>query len=295
MSGSVLGSVAILGGLGLLFGILIAVASRKLWVWEDPRVGAVTEMLPGTNCGACGQPGCRAFAEGLIAGQIKPAECTVMSPDDVTAVADYLGVEAGETNRRVARLLCAGGTGVAIRHAEYRGLQTCTAAAAVAAGGTGCRWACLGLADCERSCTFDAIFMNDRALPVVIPALCTACGDCVEACPKDLSTLMPLEHRLLVQCRSTLEGAMADALCSAACNACGRCVVDAAPGLIRLENGLAVIDYSRNELADASAAARCPTNAIVWVEGMQLTAGAAGISPVQAAVAAGTTMAESRA
>jgi Na+-translocating ferredoxin:NAD+ oxidoreductase subunit B len=294
MSGSVLGSVAILGSLGLLFGILIAVASRKLWVWEDPRVGAVSEMLPGTNCGACGQPGCRAFAEELIAGRVKPVECTVMSPDEVIAVAGYLGVEAGEAHRRVARLLCAGGAGVAIRHAEYRGLQTCAAAAAVAAGGTGCPWACLGLADCERSCTFDAIFMNDQALPVVIPPLCTACGDCVEACPKDLFTLMPLEHKLLVQCRSSLEGAAADELCAAACNACGRCVVDAAPGLIRIENGLAMIDYSRNELARPSAAARCPTDAIVWVDGMQFTPRAAGVSPVQPAVAAGAPMVENR-
>lgn len=278
MSESVLVSVMILGSLGLVFAGLIALANRRLWVWEDPRTDEITAMLPGTNCGACGQPGCRAFAEGLIASTVKPAECTVMSPVDVGAVADYLGVEAGEATRRVARLLCGGGIGVAVRRAEYRGLQTCTAAAAVAAGGTGCTWACLGLADCERSCTFDAIFMNEQRLPVVIPPRCTACGDCVEACPKDLFVLMPQAHKLLVQCRSLLEGSAADALCGAACNACGRCVVDAAPGLIRIESGLAVIDYTKNQLAHPSATARCPTNAIVWVEDMQFAA-ATGAKP----------------
>ena len=111
--------------------------------------------------------------------------------------------------------------------------------------------------------------MNTDGLPVVIPAKCTACGDCVDACPKDLFALMPLEHKLVVQCRSLLEGAAADALCSAACNACGRCVADGAPGLIHMENGLAVVDYSKNELARPSAAARCPTGAIVWLESMQ--------------------------
>ena len=266
---SLLGSVGILGSLGLVFGTLIAVLSKRLWVWEDPRIDAVTAMLPGSNCGACGQPGCRGFSEGVIAGVIQPAQCTVMSADEASAVADFLGVEIGTAVRRVARLLCGGGSHRAVRHAEYRGLQTCTAAATVAHGGTGCVWACLGLADCERSCDFDAIVMNADDLPVVIPALCTACGDCVDVCPKDLFTLMPAEHKLIVQCRSLLEGAAADALCSAACNACGRCVVDAAPGLIHMVNGLAVVDYGKNELAQPSATARCPTHAIVWVEGTQ--------------------------
>jgi Na+-translocating ferredoxin:NAD+ oxidoreductase subunit B len=273
MAATVAVSVAILGSLGLLFGTLIAVATKKLWVWEDPRIEEVTHMLPGNNCGACGQPGCRAFAEGVIAKTIEPAQCTVMNPDEVQVVADYLGVDAGAANRRVARLLCGGGSTLSVRLAEYRGLQTCAAAAAVAGGGKGCAWACLGLADCERVCTFDAIVMNDGDLPVVIPSLCTACGDCVEACPKDLFTLMPVDQKLIVQCRSALDGAAADALCAAACNACGRCVVDAAPGLIQISNGLAVIDYAKNALADPSATRRCPTNAIVWVDGMQFTHG----------------------
>jgi ferredoxin len=180
-----------------------------------------------------------------------------------------LGVDIGQATKRVARLLCGGGTGVMVRSAEYRGLQSCAAAAAVAAGGTACSWACVGLADCERACTFDAIFMNERALPVVIPALCTACGDCVEACPKGLFTLMSNEQKLIVQCRNLLEGSAADAVCRAACNGCGRCAADAAPGLITIDHGLAVIDYSKNFLARPSATARCPTKAIAWVDGMQ--------------------------
>lgn len=269
MSATILYSVAMLGGLALLFGVMIAIASKKLWVWEDPRIDEVTSMLPGNNCGACGQAGCRAFAEKAIKGEIPPASCTVMNGDGVKAVAAYLGVDAGAANKRVARLLCGGGSDLAIQRAEYRGLDTCAAAAAVAGGGKGCSWACLGLADCERACTFDAIFMNDRDLPVVIPSLCTACGDCVDACPKGLFTLMPAEQKLIVQCRSLLEGAAADALCAAACNGCGRCAVDAAPGLIQMRSGLAVIDYSHNALADPSATRRCPTGAIAWVEGMQ--------------------------
>ncbi len=262
-------SAAILGGVSLTFALLIAIANKKLKVWEDPRVDGVTDMLPGSNCGACGAAGCRAFAEELIARQRQPAQCTQLGGDDVIEVANYLGVEAGEAVKRVARLLCAGGSNVTVQYAEYRGVQTCGAAAAVAAGGKGCAWACLGLADCERVCDYDAIFMNEHGLPVVIPERCTACGDCVEACPRDLFVVMPNEQSLIVQCRSLLEGDEAEALCKVACNGCGLCVTDAAPELIQIVDGLAVIDYERNQTADPKATARCPTGAITWVEAQQ--------------------------
>lgn len=266
-------AVAILGGLSAVFAILIAIANRVFYVYEDPRIEAVTTMLPGNNCGACGQAGCRAFAEAVVAGSIKPANCTVMDAEQKSAVADYLGVDAGDVRKRVARLLCAGGSDVAVQQAEYRGYESCAAAAAVAGGGKGCTWGCLGLADCQVSCTFNAIHMNAHDLPVVDVDLCTACGDCVDACPKNLFTIMPLDQKLIVQCRSLLQGSAAEQLCSAACNACGRCALDAAPGLIKIENGLAVIDYSKYDLADRGATSRCPTNAIVWVEGRQFTEG----------------------
>lgn len=273
---AIVGSAVILGGVGLFFAALIAVTNRKFRVWEDPRIDVVAGLLPGANCGACGQPGCRAFAEQTVAGGIAPAQCTVASPDVRAEIAEYLGVDVGQATQRVARLLCAGGTDVAPNRVDYQGLLTCKAAAAVAAGQKGCVWGCLGLGDCEVACTFDAIRMNDVGLPVVIPEKCTACGDCVRACPKDLFVVMPMDHKLIVQCKSLLEGEAAERLCRVACNGCGKCVVDAAPGVIEMKNGLAVIDYARNDLATPAATRRCPTGAIAWVEGAQLlTAGAA--------------------
>lgn len=268
---TILASMAILGGVGLMFGLLIAVAHRKLAVWEDPRLEAVTGMLPGTNCGACGFGGCRAFAEATIEGRIEPAGCTVMGPDEREAVAGYLGVEAGEAVQRVARLLCAGGSDVAHTKADYYGVESCAAAVAVGGGGKACAWGCVGLADCAVVCDFDAIHMSDVDLPVVDIDGCTACGDCVEACPLDLFVLMPVEHHLLVQCRCLLEGEAATDACAVACNGCERCVVDAAPGLISMQSGLAVVDYDRIELADPDATVRCPTGAITWVEGAQFS------------------------
>jgi Na+-translocating ferredoxin:NAD+ oxidoreductase subunit B len=266
------GSVVILGGLGLVFAALIALTHRKFKVWEDPRIDAVAGLLPGSNCGACGQAGCRAFAEGLVTGAVKPAECTVVGADGQSEIADYLGVDVGQAIPRVARLLCAGGDDVAPNRADYTGISTCTAAAAVAGGGKACTWGCLGFGDCAVVCTFDAIVMNPQRLPIVVPPRCTACGDCVDVCPKDLFVIMPLAHRLIVQCKSALEGDEAEQVCRVACTACGKCAVDGAPGLIEMRNGLAVVDYAKNDVAGPEATQRCPTGAIVWVEGAQFAA-----------------------
>lgn len=266
---SVLGSMAILGGVGFAFATLIAVCSRKLRVWEDPRIDAVTALLPGANCGACGSAGCRNFAEKLVSGKAQPVGCAVASPDATVSIASFLGVGAGTAVKRVARLMCAGGSDVATQQAEYRGYRSCAAAASVSTGGKGCAWGCMGLADCARACAFGAITMGPTGLPVVDPAKCTACNDCVVACPKDLFVVLPVTRRLLVQCRSALVGDAAEAVCRVACTACGKCVQDAKPGLIRIANGLAVVDPARPDLEDAGATARCPTGAITWCEAAQ--------------------------
>ena len=265
----ILAAVAILGGVGLVFAILIALANRKLKVWEDPRIDVVSGMLPGANCGACGMPGCRAFAEKLVKGEFKPAGCNVATADARSDIASYLGVDAGTAVKTVARMMCAGGTGLSVQQAQYRGFSTCAAATAVAGGGKGCTWGCLGLADCVRSCTFDAMHMRHDGIPIVDIDKCTACGDCVRACPKDLLEIHPLDHRLLVQCRSLLVGDIALESCKVACTACGKCVLDAAPGLISVATGVAVVDYKLGDRASIDAIKRCPTGAIVWLDGAQ--------------------------
>lgn len=265
----ILSAVAILGGVGLVFAILIALANRKLKVWEDPRIDVVTGMLPGANCGACGMPGCRAFAEKVVKGEFKPAGCNVATAEARSGIASYLGVDAGSAVKTVARLMCAGGTHVSMQQAQYRGFATCAAASAVAGGGKSCAWGCLGLADCVRSCTFDAMYMSDSGLPMIDIEKCTACGDCVRACPKDLLEIHPLDHHLLVQCKSLVSGDIALESCKVACTACGKCVVDAAPALISVTSGVAAVDYQLNDLAAIDAILRCPTGAIVWLDGAQ--------------------------
>jgi H+/Na+-translocating ferredoxin:NAD+ oxidoreductase subunit B len=200
---------------------------------------------------------------------LTPANCTVASPEDIEAIAEYLEVEVGENEKLVARLKCGGGSAQAHQIAEYQGFDGCRAAAVVSGGGKGCSWGCLGLADCEVACTFDAIHMNSNGLPQVDTMLCTACPDCVDACPRDLFELVPLAQNLYVQCNSPLLGEAATLLCSTACDACGKCALDATPGLIRMENNLPVIDRLSGGLNTPAATFRCPTDAIKWLNGNQ--------------------------
>jgi len=260
----VLTAVGAIGGLALFLVGLLVLANRRLAVYEDPRIDRVEDMLPHANCGACGFPGCRPFAEALVEGKAQPAQCTVSSDAGRSRVARFLGVDVGSQEKMVARLACAGGANVARQHARYDGPMSCAAAAQVAGGGKGCFWGCLGLADCYDACDFDAIHMTAQHLPVVDEALCTACGDCVDACPKDLFSLHPASHRLWVACRSLEEGDGVLEDCEVGCTACGRCALDA-PDLIHMEKGLPVVDYT-GEHATRVPIERCPTGAIVWLD-----------------------------
>ncbi|MBP6382294.1 MAG: RnfABCDGE type electron transport complex subunit B [Pseudomonadales bacterium] len=261
---TVLTAVLALGALTLALAFALSTASRRLRVIEDPRIDVVDAMLPRANCGACGHPGCRAFAEAVVAGAAVPAKCSVSSEAQRQRIADYLGVAAGSAERRVARLACAGGANVARQRAHYRGPSGCRAAQAVGGGAKGCLWGCLGFGDCERSCNFNAIRMDESGLPRVDEAACTACGDCVRVCPRDLFSLQAVGNRLWVACRNLEHGDTVLAQCEVGCTACGRCAADAPDGLVIMNGNLPVVDYARPQLR--TPIERCPTGAIVWID-----------------------------
>ncbi len=262
---TILTALLALGSLTLLLAIMLIVANKKLYVYEDPRIDQVEDMLPHANCGACGYPGCRPFAEALVSGEVLPGKCTVSSEEGRVKIAHFLGVALGAEEKIVARLACAGGTNVARNRATYSGLDSCRGAALVSGGGKGCFWGCLGHGDCEVVCDFDAISMNEFGLPVVDVDKCTACGDCVEVCPKDLFSLQPVSHRLWVNCKNLEQGNDILEECQVACTACGKCAMDAPGNLITMVHNLPVVNYSENHRTRVPIE-RCPTGAIVWLD-----------------------------
>ncbi len=262
---SILLAIAALGGLTLVLAIILVVANKKLYVYEDPRIDIVEDMLPHANCGACGFPGCRPFAEALVSGEILPGKCTVSSDEGREAIGNYLGVSLGQEEKRVARLACAGGTNVALKKANYEGMESCQAAALISGGGKGCFWGCLGFGDCMQVCDFDAIHMDEHSLPIVDIDKCTACGDCVVSCPKDLFLLQPISHQLWVACKNLEKGDEILEDCQVGCTACGRCALDAPGDLIIMKDNLPVINYGLVEQT-IEPIQRCPTGAILWLD-----------------------------
>ncbi len=258
---SVLVPILTMTALGFIFSMGLVLAYKKLAVEVDPRVEKINESLPQANCGACGYAGCQALAEAIPAGKASAESCPVGGAETVEKISAILGVKAGEVVKKVARLHCRGTWDAAPRRSEYLGLKTCYAAHLMG-GDKLCTYGCLGLSDCVRVCPFDAMFLSDDGLPVVIEEKCTACGKCVDACPRNLLELHPISQNILVYCRSKDRGPVARKACKNACIACAICS-RACPEAIVIEDNLAVItDYKKIPSEKIPAIEKCPTLAI---------------------------------
>jgi electron transport complex protein RnfB len=247
--------------LGFLFSSGLVLAYKKLRVVEDPKIEKVSEVLPQANCGACGFSGCRAFAEAVVKGEAEANGCPVGGSEVAQNIAAILGIKAGEVIQKVARLHCRGTHQAAKNRGLYLGISTCYASHLLG-GNKQCSYGCLGYGDCVRACLFDAMHMGKEGLPLIDENKCTACGKCVDVCPRNLLELHPLSQNILVFCRSEDRGPTARKVCQNACIACGICV-RACPDAIALENNLAVItDYKKIDPEKIPDIEKCPTNAI---------------------------------
>ena len=187
-------AVIVLGGIALISAVILYVCSKKFAVHEDPRIGQVSAILPGANCGGCGYPGCSGMASALVkgadAGSIDGLFCPVGGSDVMGQVADLLGMAVANTEPKVAVVRCNGTCELRPCIAVYDGLKTCTAVNSCGAGETGCGYGCLGCGDCVNACAFGAITMNqETGLPEVDEEKCTSCGACVKACPRNIIEL----------------------------------------------------------------------------------------------------------
>lgn len=120
--------VLTLTGLGLAFGVGLAIAARRFCVVIDPRIEEIFKNLPGVNCGACGMPGCMGFAEGLIQNKCSIEQCAVAKEEARRKIAAILGVEEKEKVQAAAVLHCNGGKFRVKDRFDYRGPQECIAA-----------------------------------------------------------------------------------------------------------------------------------------------------------------------
>jgi Na+-translocating ferredoxin:NAD+ oxidoreductase subunit B len=109
----------------------LAIASKVLYVEEDPRIEVVTEALPGANCGGCGFAGCEAYAAAVINDpSMPPNKCCAGGPDVAAKVAELTGKAAGDADPEVAFRRCVKVEGNVAKKFEYFGIQSCAAAKA---------------------------------------------------------------------------------------------------------------------------------------------------------------------
>ncbi len=265
-------AVAVLGGIALVSAVVLYVCSKKFAVYEDPRLGQVTALLPGANCGGCGYPGCSGMASALVksadAGSLDGLYCPVGGAEGMGQVADLLGMAVANTEPKVAVVRCNGTCELRPRIAEYSGLRTCTAMNSCGAGETGCGYGCLGCGDCVSACSFGAIKINDETgLPEVDEDKCTACGACVNACPRHIIELRKRgvkNRRVYVRCVNKDKGAAAMKACKAACIGCGKCEKECKFGAITIQGNLSYIDPDKCRLCRKCVEV-CPTHAIVAI------------------------------
>lgn len=265
-------AVAVLGGIALVSAVVLYVCSKKFAVYEDPRLGQVTALLPGANCGGCGYPGCSGMASALVkgadAGSLDGLYCPVGGTEVMGQVADLLGMAVANTEPKVAVVRCNGTCELRPRIAEYSGLRTCTAMNSCGAGETGCGYGCLGCGDCVSACSFGAIKINDETgLPEVDEDKCTACGACVNACPRHIIELRKRgvkNRRVYVRCVNKDKGAAAMKACKAACIGCGKCEKECKFGAITIQGNLSYIDPDKCRLCRKCVEV-CPTHAIVAI------------------------------
>ena len=265
-------AVAVLGGIALVSAVVLYVCSKKFAVYEDPRLGQVTALLPGANCGGCGYPGCSGMASALVkgadAGSLDGLYCPVGGAEVMGQVADLLGMAVANTEPKVAVVRCNGTCELRPRIAEYSGLRTCTAMNSCGAGETGCGYGCLGCGDCVSACSFGAIKINDETgLPEVDEDKCTACGACVNSCPRHIIELRKRgvrNRRVYVRCVNKDKGAAAMKACKAACIGCGKCEKECKFGAITIQGNLSYIDPDKCRLCRKCVEV-CPTHAIVAI------------------------------
>ena len=233
-----------LGILGGLFGVGLAIASKKFAVQTDPRLEKIHGLLPGSNCGACGMAGCFGFAESLLRGKVPIDACRVSEQAVKEQIARLLGQRLEQKVKKVAVLHCNGGVKVKDRF-TYQGIQTCVAVNLVLGGQKECVFGCLGFGDCVRICPFSAIKMSGEGLAVVDEKKCKACNKCVLICPEKLFSLTPLTGRVSVACSSRDSGKDTRGVCPVGCIACGICQKACRFDAIHVTDNLAIIDYQK--------------------------------------------------
>lgn len=254
----------VLGLTGLAMGLFLAFASIKFEVQVDPKIEAISGILPGANCGGCGFPGCSGYAAAIVEQGAPMSLCAPGGAAVAAKIGEIMGASVDVSSEKVvARVLCQGDNTRTTKIYKFDGeLQTCAAMILYAGGDKSCVYSCLGHGDCEKVCPVGAIKVNEKGIAEVDEDKCISCGLCQKACPKKVIAMLPQSKKVTVTCSSKEKGAAAKKACTTACIGCGICAKNCPVGAITVENNLAKIDPAKC-ISCGICATKCPTKAIV--------------------------------
>ena len=262
----------VMGGLGTVFGLVLAFANKKFAMEVNPLIHEVEDILPKGQCGACGYAGCAAYAEAVVENKEVPPNLCVPGKDAVAKlVAEITGKKAEDVEPRIAHIRCTGSLGKAKLNYTYKGVRECKAASLIQGGPKGCQHGCIGFGTCVSNCPFGAMTMGVDGLPKVDANICTGCGKCAEVCPKIVIELIPTSALVEVSCNSKDKGALARKVCSAnPCLGCGICAKNCNYGAIEIKNNLAFVNTQicTEKCKEVTCTAKCPTGAIQITNGL---------------------------
>lgn len=254
-----------IGVLGLVYGLILAFASKKFHVEIDPKIEKIIEALPGVNCGACGLAGCSGYAEQIVNDGADISLCAPGGDSTIKQIAEIMGIKADSKEPNIAVIHCqSGGFKNTFLRYDYKGIATCKAAVEVTNGPNYCNFGCVFQNDCIESCKFDAIAIDENGMRIINDEKCTGCGACVKACPRDLIELVPLSRKVHILCTSHDKGVEAKKRCGnkTACIGCGLCIKNCPVEAIEMRDELAIINYAKC-ISCGLCATKCPTKAIV--------------------------------
>jgi RnfABCDGE-type electron transport complex B subunit len=241
---NILHAVLVLGGLGIFFGLVLAVASKVFYVKVDERQEAVAACLSGANCGACGYAGCSAYASAIINNGAPINLCLPGGSETAEKISAVMGVAPAKVEKVVAFVRCSGGEKAHVKY-EYEGIASCAKAASSISGGQrACTYGCLGFGDCVHACPFGAIDIV-KGVALVDRDKCRSCKKCVAVCPKKLITMIPYSATSTIACNNIDKGGITRNLCESGCIGCKLCEKNCPHNAVHVENNVATKDFSK--------------------------------------------------
>jgi electron transport complex protein RnfB len=155
--------------LSLIIGIALGISAIKFKVDGDPIIEKIDSILPQTQCGQCGYPGCKPYATAIASGEADINQCPPGGEDGIHKLADLLGVDFKPLN-------------------EEHGVPKPKSVAIID------EKTCIGCTLCIQACPVDAILGSAKHMHTIIEKECTGCELCLPPCPVDCIEMVPIKE-----------------------------------------------------------------------------------------------------